>query len=115
MTTVAWAEEEDIALCVSWVEALSNHTSSRHSRGPFWRTIRQHFQAYTGHNNRTVDSLSSRFMTIRLDCETFETIHTAVELKGGDLGDMGEAFKGREGAGDPPNFSLSSGEYVVFV
>ncbi|MFS8012941.1 hypothetical protein Hanom_Chr14g01326941 [Helianthus anomalus] len=28
---------------------------------------------------------------------------------------MGEAFKGREGAVDPPNFSLSSGEYVVFV
>ncbi|KAJ0647060.1 putative protein kinase Group-Pl-4 family [Helianthus annuus] len=28
---------------------------------------------------------------------------------------MGEAFKGREGAADPPNFSLKSGDYVVFV
>ncbi|MFS8010341.1 hypothetical protein Hanom_Chr14g01295861 [Helianthus anomalus] len=29
--------------------------------------------------------------------------------------DMGEAFKGWEGVADPLNFSLSSGEYVVFI
>ncbi|KAJ0608659.1 hypothetical protein HanRHA438_Chr03g0131371 [Helianthus annuus] len=28
---------------------------------------------------------------------------------------MGETFKGREGAAELSNFSLSSGEYVVFV
>ncbi|KAJ0548343.1 hypothetical protein HanIR_Chr08g0382701 [Helianthus annuus] len=28
---------------------------------------------------------------------------------------MGEAFKGREGSADPPNFSLSSGKYVKFL
>ncbi|MFS7992470.1 hypothetical protein Hanom_Chr12g01082591 [Helianthus anomalus] len=61
--------------------------SGRRSSGPCWRTIRQHFQAYAGENNRTIDSLMSRFKTICLDCERFETIHTAVELEGGDLGE----------------------------
>ncbi|MFS7978541.1 hypothetical protein Hanom_Chr10g00916661 [Helianthus anomalus] len=85
MAAVAWTEEEDIALCESWVGALSHHTPGRRSSGPFCRTIRQHFQAYIGENNRTVDPLSSRFRRTRLDCERFETIHTAVEHEGGDL------------------------------
>ncbi|MFS8024066.1 hypothetical protein Hanom_Chr16g01458871 [Helianthus anomalus] len=85
MAAVAWTEEEDFALCESWVEALSHHTPSRRSSSLLWRTNQQHFQAYTGENNRTVDSHSSRFRTIRL--ERFETIHTVVKLKGGDLGE----------------------------
>ncbi|MFS7987785.1 hypothetical protein Hanom_Chr11g01026981 [Helianthus anomalus] len=93
MAAMPWTKEEDIALCESWVEALSHHTSGRRSSGPFRRSIRQHFQAYTGHNNRTVDSLSSRFRTIRLDCERFETIHTIVEIEGGDLGEDETLFK----------------------
>ncbi|MFS8004460.1 hypothetical protein Hanom_Chr13g01226091 [Helianthus anomalus] len=87
MATVAWTEEEeDIAVCESWVEALSHHMPGRRMSGPFWRKIRQHFCVYGGETTRTIDALSSRFRVIRLDCERFETIHTAVEHKGGDLG-----------------------------
>ncbi|MFS8029692.1 hypothetical protein Hanom_Chr17g01525291 [Helianthus anomalus] len=87
MVAVAWTEGEGIALCESWVEALSHHTPGRRSSGPFWRTIRQQFQAYTGENNRAVNSLSSRFRTIRLIAKDSRRFTPPWSSEGGDFGE----------------------------
>ncbi|MFS7999229.1 hypothetical protein Hanom_Chr12g01163591 [Helianthus anomalus] len=86
MATISWTEE-DITSCESWVEALSHYTPRNRSSGPFGGIISQHFCVHMGDTTRTVDAFSSRFRTIRLDSERFETVYTAVENAGGDLGE----------------------------
>ncbi|KAJ0845122.1 hypothetical protein HanRHA438_Chr15g0710041 [Helianthus annuus] len=80
-------QPSDIASCESWVEALGHYTPCNRSSGPFWRRIFQHFCVHRGDATRTVDVFSSRFRTIRLDVERFETMHTVMENAGGDLGE----------------------------
>ncbi|MFS7963879.1 hypothetical protein Hanom_Chr08g00743521 [Helianthus anomalus] len=87
MVTIHWTEEEDIALCESWVEALSQYTPRNRSSGPFRGRIFQQFCVHKGDTTRTVDALSSRFMVICLDCKSSETVHTMVENAGGNLGE----------------------------
>ncbi|MFS8011623.1 hypothetical protein Hanom_Chr14g01311261 [Helianthus anomalus] len=85
MAAIPWMQEEDIALCESWVEALSHYTPRNRSSCPFWGRILQHFSI--GDHTRTVDAPSSRFRTIPMDRERFEQLHTAVEHQGGDFGE----------------------------
>ncbi|MFS8026271.1 hypothetical protein Hanom_Chr16g01484861 [Helianthus anomalus] len=68
------------------VEALSHYTSRNCSSGSFWGRILQHFCDHRGDNSRTMDTLSSRFRVIRLDCERFEKVHTVVETRVVTLG-----------------------------
>ncbi|MFS7986682.1 hypothetical protein Hanom_Chr11g01013181 [Helianthus anomalus] len=89
MATIPSSEEEDIALFESWVEALTRYTPRNCSSGPFWGSIFQQFCIHRGDTTRTVDALSSRFKTIYLDSQRFETAHNVLENEGGDLAEDG--------------------------
>ncbi|MFS8021719.1 hypothetical protein Hanom_Chr16g01430721 [Helianthus anomalus] len=87
MAAIQWTEEEDIALCELWVEALSHYMPRSWSSGPFWGRLLQHFSVHRGNHTRAINTLSFRIMKICMDCKRLEQLHTAVEHQWGDLGE----------------------------
>ncbi|MFS7962243.1 hypothetical protein Hanom_Chr08g00724371 [Helianthus anomalus] len=81
MPVIQWSVEEDVALCESWVVAVTNHED----KSLFWDRVYHEFCIHGGEAIRTVHALCSRFQIIHMDSARFEAIVNNVNNDDGEL------------------------------
>ncbi|MFS7999671.1 hypothetical protein Hanom_Chr12g01169161 [Helianthus anomalus] len=84
MSVIPWSVEEDIALCESWVVAVTNHETPLPT-SPFWDRVYHEFCILRGEVIRTVHAICSRFRMIHMDSARFEAIVNGVDNDDGEL------------------------------
>ncbi|MFS7985635.1 hypothetical protein Hanom_Chr11g01000811 [Helianthus anomalus] len=81
MAMSPWNEEEDIALCESWIATVTNNVPHLPAH-PFWEHVFQQFCMHRGEATRTMDAC---FRVIRMTSSRFEKIVNVVDNNAGEL------------------------------